>query len=177
MANQSADTKPWEMAKPVTPDSIKGRKASSTSTQTVKAPRSISTVPMPEFEKDAQPAMEIDHHYSPQDMIQETLYHGHSSYSSLSDVQPEFEMSNFAAQPAEEVISSLYYEPSQAYYPTAFDLYAHQDAELHDPSQQVFTVIGNQGGYLPGYGYGSNMGHASGQPIDTQQWGWPPHAV
>ncbi|KAF3932210.1 hypothetical protein ABW20_dc0109805 [Dactylellina cionopaga] len=86
-------------------------------------------------------------------------------YPMLPDTQSGMQMSDFASRAPDEVISSLYYDNNQQFYDPF--MYTHQDMELHDPNQPVFTVVGGNGAY--GGGFFQSQQTPNMQP---QGWGW-----
>ncbi|KAF3095327.1 hypothetical protein TWF569_010435 [Orbilia oligospora] len=95
-------------------------------------------------------------------------------YAILPDTQTSgIQMSDFASQAPEEVISSIYYNPDQPFYDPF--MYSHQDMELHDPNQPVFTVVGTNAGYGGGFfqtAHQHPQGQVVGNPMQAQAWGW-----
>ncbi|KAK6526379.1 hypothetical protein TWF694_004975 [Orbilia ellipsospora] len=92
-------------------------------------------------------------------------------YAMLPDTQAGMQMSDFASRAPDEVISSLYYDNNQQFYDTF--VYTHQDMELHDPNQTVFSVVG---GGEAGYGgafFPPGQTHGQGMPQHPQHgWSW-----
>ncbi|KAF3940376.1 hypothetical protein ABW19_dt0202761 [Dactylella cylindrospora] len=90
----------------------------------------------------------------------------HDSYTILPDTHDpaSLQMSEFAVRSPDEVIDQIYYT-NQPFYDSF--MYAHQDLELHDPSQPVFTVVGANGPYGNGF-FHSQQGHT----MQPEGWGW-----
>ncbi|KAJ6257863.1 hypothetical protein Dda_7652 [Drechslerella dactyloides] len=115
----------------------------------------------------------------------------HDHYSALPDTQSGMRMSDFSSRAPDEVISDIYYENQQQFYDPF--MYAHQDMELHDPNQPVYTIVGaDAAAYGSGYfhsqqqqqqqppqqqqahgaGHGQHHGHGHGNTMQSQGWGY-----
>ncbi|KAK6336538.1 hypothetical protein TWF696_002087 [Orbilia brochopaga] len=111
----------------------------------------------------------------------------HDHYVALPDTQSGMRMSDFSSRAPDEVISEIYYDNQQQFY-DPFMYAHHQDMELHDPNQPVFTIVGQEEAYGGGlfhsqqqqaqqaqqqhaHGAGHSQHHGHGH-VQPQGWGY-----